>query len=298
MINRDDLIKDKINASNVDEVLQVLGDTLEQEAKEKNLLFTSVLSCIDEEPLNTKPSTDSLDNFSAVITIPMNYKDQSKGDTWEDVATNALEDTYKLDAQLAERFRKAAGECKSFEIFTPRVLTSVRKYFEAINNPVWAIIMAGEVFTDLISQAEFSSWFVSPKDGKEALLKKGLLGYLLDIPIYTDWYRPRATQVLKPGEVFFIGAPAGTLTRVKDPNKVEKAIWETEKGKTLEIGKTYNLKLNEENIVLLRKDSESIETLLRRVKNVPEDKKAPVSEEALEFMRSVRALGNSLEIEG
>jgi len=103
-----------------------------------------------------------------------------------------------------------------FSTFSPSVLTTLRTLVNRWGTPAATLVIAFDVWDDIIADADFVRWF-DPVHQHELILE-GRLGSLLGMEIITDGYRYPTLQVLQPGEVFVAASPVspGTITQRKE----------------------------------------------------------------------------------
>lgn len=103
-----------------------------------------------------------------------------------------------------------------FPSFTPSVLTTMRTAVDRWGIPAATMVIAFDLWNDIISHSEFVAWF--DQVSKHELVLEGRLGSILGMEILTDGYRYPTLQVMQPGEVFVTGSPVtlGTICQVKE----------------------------------------------------------------------------------
>lgn len=116
------------------------------------------------------------------------------------------EDTYFTT--LARASAPKANTPVAFNTFTPQVFQLMRRSITDWALSVFGCIISNDIWDDIVASTDFSSWF-DPVH-KHDLIRDGMLGSLLNIPIRTDGYRYPNLRVLDRGEVFFF-APPGNL---------------------------------------------------------------------------------------
>lgn len=95
---------------------------------------------------------------------------------------------------------------------TPMGLSKMRTQILRWNIPAQNLIIAADIWDDIIGQPDFSAWF-DPVSQHE-LITTGTLGTLLGMSIITDAFRHPQLRVLRSGEMYVVSNPElhGTYT--------------------------------------------------------------------------------------
>ncbi len=134
---------------------------------------------------------------------------QAPGDLLDDKYQDGLEQIMvsedKVWKRLADRASKARNRNFIFNSFTPTVFATMQNEVVSHGIPVGNVIIAYDIWPDIIADTEFSSWF--SEIAKHELILQGQLGSILGSNIITDAFRHENLKVLDPGEVYFCGVP-------------------------------------------------------------------------------------------
>jgi hypothetical protein len=146
--------------------------------------------------------------------------EQASGDLLDDKYQDGLEQIQRQQDLVWKRLVDASATVYNdsflFNTFTPTVFASMQNQVMRWGIPVHMAIVAFDLWPDIVADTEFSTWF-DPVH-KHEIVMNGYLGNILGCQIHTDGFRYDTLQVLAPGEVYFLGAPAnlGAITRRKD----------------------------------------------------------------------------------
>jgi len=94
----------------------------------------------------------------------------------------------------------------AFNAFTPNVFVTLRNQIWQWSLAVPHALMAIDLWDDLFADADWARWY-SPIE-KHELAVEGKLGRLGDVELITDGFRYDTLQVLNPGEIYMLAAPA------------------------------------------------------------------------------------------
>jgi hypothetical protein len=147
--------------------------------------------------------------LTANILIEQKEIEQSTGDLLEDKYNDGLENTMVAEDNALRRLSLTAATGRNdaflFNVFTPTVYASMIQEIRRWGIPATNMILAFDLWTDIIADTEFSTWF-SPV-AKHELIMQGTLGSILGVNLITDAFRYETLKVLEAGEVFAYGAP-------------------------------------------------------------------------------------------
>lgn len=147
--------------------------------------------------------------LTANILIEQKEIEQSTGDLLEDKYNDGLEQIMVQEDIVLRRLSIAAATGRNdaflFNVFTPTVYSSMINQIRRWGIPCTNIILAFDLWNDIIADTEFSTWF-SPV-AKHELIMQGTLGSILGVNLITDAFRYETLKVLEAGEVFAYGAP-------------------------------------------------------------------------------------------
>lgn len=88
---------------------------------------------------------------------------------------------------------------------TPANFVYMRELITDWNNSVSKVVMAGNLWSDIVANAAFGAWF--DPVSKYEIVNTGYLGNLLGLELITDGYRHPSLKVLEPGEIYMVAAP-------------------------------------------------------------------------------------------
>lgn len=122
----------------------------------------------------------------------------------------ALEQILVGEDRVFVKFADAASvgynEPVYFSTMTPTVMASIRNQIDTQGGiPVGGMLMSADIWADVISEAEFQS-FYSPVEKHEIVLT-GRLGTLMGMDIVTDGFRIPNLKVLPQGSMYVFGIP-------------------------------------------------------------------------------------------
>lgn len=99
-----------------------------------------------------------------------------------------------------------------YTTFNPTVFTTVRTQVNRWGTPAATMLLAWDVWDDIIADPDFVAWW-DPVTQHELVLE-GMLGRLLGVELITDGLRYPTLQVLTPGEIFITGSPITVGSKV------------------------------------------------------------------------------------
>ena len=146
--------------------------------------------------------------------------EQASGDLLDDKYQDGLEQMQRNQDLVWKRLVDASATTYNdsflFNTFTPTVFASMQNQIMRWGIPVHMAILAFDIWPDITSDTEFSTWF--DPVSKHEIVMNGYLGNILGTQLHTDGFRYETLKVLEAGEVYFVGAPAnlGAITRRKD----------------------------------------------------------------------------------
>jgi hypothetical protein len=92
-----------------------------------------------------------------------------------------------------------------FNAFTPSVFQSMRTQIARWTIPVAHALISVDLWNDILADTEFASYY--DPVSKHQVIMEGVLGSFFGVTLMTDGFRYETLQVLKPGEVYFLGTP-------------------------------------------------------------------------------------------
>lgn len=146
--------------------------------------------------------------------------EQASGDLLDDKYQDGLEQILREQDKVWKRLVDASATVYNdiflFNTFTPTVFANMQNQVMRWGIPVHMAIISFDIWPDITADTEFSTWF--DPVSKHEIVMNGYLGNILGTQLHTDGFRYDTLQVLDPGEVYFVGAPAnlGAITRRKD----------------------------------------------------------------------------------
>ena len=156
----------------------------------------------------------------AHILIEDRELEQAPGDLLDDKYIDGLEQLMVKEDQVLKSLLDVAApsynDVVGFTNFTPTVFAQARTQIQQWGNPCTTAILAIDLFNDILSDPEFSTYF-DPVSKRE-LIMSGSLGSFFGVNLITDGFRYDTLQVLNPGEFYFLSAPnvLGAQTVRKD----------------------------------------------------------------------------------
>jgi hypothetical protein len=154
------------------------------------------------------------------ILIEDRELEQAPGDLLDDKYIDGLEQLMVKEDQVLRSLLNAAAtsynDMVGFTTFTPTVFAQARTQIQQWANPCATGILAIDLFNDILSDPEFSTYF-DPVTKREVIMS-GSLGSFYGVNLITDGFRYDTLQVLQPGEFYFLSAPnvLGAQTVRKD----------------------------------------------------------------------------------
>jgi hypothetical protein len=149
--------------------------------------------------------------FYLIANILIENKEiaQSTGDILDEKYQDGLEQIMVREdltwLTLARTAAPVVNDLYYFNTFTPTVFSTMRTAVSSWGTPVTTVVMAFDLWNDIIADSEFASWF-DPVT-KHELVLEGNLGSILAAQLITDGFRHENLQVLDTGELFFCAAP-------------------------------------------------------------------------------------------
>jgi len=111
----------------------------------------------------------------------------------------------KITKALLDRSTTLFNDQVFYTTFNPTVFTTIRTEVNRWGTPAATMLLAWDVWDDIISDPDFVAWW-DPVT-KHELVLEGHLGRLLGVELHTDGLRYPTLQVLQPGEVYITGSP-------------------------------------------------------------------------------------------
>lgn len=118
----------------------------------------------------------------------------------------------KITKALLDRSTATFNDVVFYTSFNPTVFTTLRTQINRWGTPAQNMILAWDVWDDIIADPDFVAWW-DPVT-KHELVLEGHLGRLLSVELHTDGLRYPTLQVLAPGEVYITGSPITVGTKV------------------------------------------------------------------------------------
>lgn len=118
----------------------------------------------------------------------------------------------KITKALLDRAITAFNDVVFYTTFNPTVFTTLRTEVMRWGTPAQNMVLAWDVWDDIISDPDFVAWW-DPVT-KHELILEGHLGRLLNVELHTDGLRYPTLQVLAPGDVYITGSPITVGTKV------------------------------------------------------------------------------------
>ena len=150
--------------------------------------------------------------INANIRIETKEIAQTPGDLLEEKYQDGLEQVMvaedKVWKTMADRAANTYNKNFLFNTFTPIVFATMQNEVQGQGIPVETIILAYNVWPDIVADTEFHSWF--SEIAKHEIVLQGQLGTIMGAKIITDAFRYETLKVLDQGELYFCG-PAQTL---------------------------------------------------------------------------------------
>jgi len=142
--------------------------------------------------------------------------EQSSADILDEKFQDGLEAVLvredKITKALLDRSISAFNDVVFYTNFTPTVFTTIRTQVNRWGTPAQNMILAWDVWDDIIADPDFVAWW-DPVT-KHELVLEGHLGRLLGVELHTDGLRYPTLQVLNPGEVYVTGSPITVGSKV------------------------------------------------------------------------------------
>lgn len=158
--------------------------------------------------------------IKAHILIEDRELEQAPGDLLDDKYIDGLEQLMVREDKVLKNLLDVAApsynDVVGFTNFTPTVFAQARNQIQQWGNPCTTGILAIDLFNDILSDPEFSTYF-DPVSKRE-LIMSGSLGSFFGVNLITDGFRYETLRVLNPGEFYFLSAPnvLGAQTVRKD----------------------------------------------------------------------------------
>lgn len=154
--------------------------------------------------------------IQSYITIEDKEIEQSSADLLDEKFQDGLEAVMvredRILKALFDRSITAFNDIVYYTTFNPTVFTTIRTQVSRWGTPAATMIMAWDVWDDIIADPDFVAWW-DPVT-KHELVLEGHLGRLLGVEIVTDGLRYPTLQVLQPGEIFMVGTPITVGSKV------------------------------------------------------------------------------------
>jgi len=154
--------------------------------------------------------------LTAFILIEDKEIEQSSADLLDEKFQDGLEAILvkedKITKTLLDRAKAAFNDVVYYTTFNPTVFTTIRTEVMRWGTPAHNMILAWDVWDDIIADPDFVAWW-DPVT-KHELILEGHLGRLLAVELHTDGLRYPTLQVLTPGEVYITGSPITVGTKV------------------------------------------------------------------------------------
>jgi len=154
--------------------------------------------------------------INCFILIEDKEIEQSSADILDEKFQDGLEAVLvredKITKALLDRSIVAFNDAVYYSNFTPTVFTTIRTQVNRWGTPAQNMILAWDVWDDIISDPDFVAWW-DPVT-KHELVLEGHLGRLLSVELHTDGLRYPTLQVLNPGEVYITGSPIAVGSKV------------------------------------------------------------------------------------
>jgi len=148
-------------------------------------------------------------HVSAQILIDERDIGQSSGDMLEDAYVDGLENIMKVEDQTwkmaADNAATNSNTMQYFTSLTPTIFSGIRSQVARWGIPVTGVLMAQDIWDDIIGNSDFMSFF-DPVT-KHDLVLDGFLGVLMGADLITDAFRVPELKVLEAGEIYAIGSP-------------------------------------------------------------------------------------------
>jgi len=118
----------------------------------------------------------------------------------------------KITKALLDRSIASFNDTVFYTTFNPTVFTTIRTQVMRWGTPAQNLVIAWDVWDDIIADPDFVAWF-DPVT-KHELVLEGHLGRMLAVELHTDGLRYPTLQVLQPGEVYCTASPITVGTKV------------------------------------------------------------------------------------
>jgi len=142
--------------------------------------------------------------------------EQSSADLLDEKFQDGLEAVLvkedKITKALLDRSISTFNDVVYYTTFNPTVFTTIRTQVMRWGTPAQNMLLAWDVWDDIISDPDFVAWW-DPVTRHELVLE-GHLGRLLNVELHTDGLRYPTLQVLQPGNVYITGSPITVGTKV------------------------------------------------------------------------------------
>jgi hypothetical protein len=142
--------------------------------------------------------------------------EQSSADLLDEKFQDGLEAVLvkedKITKALLDRSISTFNDVVYYTTFNPTVFTTIRTQVMRWGTPAQNMLLAWDVWDDIISDPDFVAWW-DPVT-KHELVLEGHLGRLLNVELHTDGLRYPTLQVLQPGNVYITGSPITVGTKV------------------------------------------------------------------------------------
>jgi hypothetical protein len=150
------------------------------------------------------------------ILIEDKEVEQSSADILDEKFQDGLEAILVKDdnitRSLLNRSITSFNDVVYYTNFNPTVFTTTRTQVNRWGTPAQTMVLAFDVWDDIIADPDFVAWF-DPVT-KHELVLEGHLGRILGVELITDALRYPTLQVLQPGEVYILGSPITVGTKV------------------------------------------------------------------------------------
>jgi len=150
------------------------------------------------------------------IVIEDKEIEQSSADLLDEKFQDGLEVTMvredRILKALFDRSITAFNDIVFYTTFNPTVFTTIRTQVSRWGTPAATMLLAWDVWDDIIADPDFVSWW-DPVTQHELVLE-GHLGRLLGVELVTDGLRYPTLQVLQPGEIYMVGTPITVGSKV------------------------------------------------------------------------------------
>lgn len=111
----------------------------------------------------------------------------------------------KITKALLDRASTSFNDLVYYTSFNPTIATTIRTQVNRWGTPAATMLIAWDVWDDIIADPDFVSFF-DPVT-KHELVLEGTLGRLLGLDLHTDGLRYPTLQVMAPGEIYVTGSP-------------------------------------------------------------------------------------------